>query len=104
MSPLRQIPQPSCRAGSAKVVLEYAPVMLGKTKGRLPAGRGFADHHSALAQILEMGKGRKAGGMRQGWVQADIDPGDERRNRLRAVLKRIQDRGLALAAVMDQRA
>ena len=34
-----------------------------------------------------MGKGRKARGARQGWVQADIDPGDEGRDRLRADLR-----------------
>src|ERR1700677_2295053 len=75
--------------------------LLGETEVLLPAGRRFANHHPALAQILEMGKGRKASGMRQGWVQADIDPGDEGRNRLRAVRQRVQDRGFALAPVMD---
>jgi hypothetical protein len=41
---------------------------LGETEVLLAAGRRFADHHSALAQILQMGKGRKAGGTRQGGV------------------------------------
>src|SRR6204780_3600447 len=76
--------------------------LLGETEVLLAAGRPFADHHSALAQILEMGKGRKASGMRQGRVQADIDPGDERRTRPRAVGQRGQDRDLPRAPGGDQ--
>ena len=76
----------------------------GKPEALVAAGRRLADHYSALAQVLEMGKGRKAGGARQGRVEPDIDPGDEGRNCLRAIAKRIQDRGFALAPMMDQRA
>jgi hypothetical protein len=43
-------------------------LVLCKTEVLLAAGRRFADHHPALAQILEMGKGRKASGTRQGWI------------------------------------
>src|ERR1700727_3331623 len=77
--------------------------LLGETEVLLAVGRRFADHHSALAQILEMGKGRKASGTRQGRVQADIDPGDERRNRPRAVGQRGPGRDFALAPGVDER-
>ena len=57
-----------------------------------------------VAQILQMRKRREAGGARQRRVQPDIDLGDEGWNRLRAVRQRVQDRGLPLAPVMDERA
>ena len=41
---------------------------LGETEVLLAAGRRFANHHPALAQILQMRQGRKASGMGQGWA------------------------------------
>ena len=62
-----------------------------KTEARLAAIGGFGHDRAALAQILEMGKGRETGGAGQGRAQTHIDLGDERGDRLRALFKRIQD-------------
>ena len=56
------------RAGRFGPPQSKSRLVLCETEVLLAAGRRFADHHPALAQILEMGKGRKPSGTRQGWV------------------------------------
>src|SRR5690242_19700977 len=63
----------------------FYALVSGETEARLAAFRRRAHHRAALGKLDQMSEGREAGRARERGVQVRIDPGDESRNRQRAL-------------------
>src|SRR5690348_10934548 len=65
-------------------------------------GRRLARHDVAADQIDQMRQHRAAGGAVQRWVEPDIEPLDDRIDRLATRSEAIDDAGFALPAMRDE--